>query len=285
MDLVSALRRLQMTQSHLAARLHSTVAVGAKYSASYKNYALSSGRAVSFFHDVPLDFNPHTKTATMVVEVPRFSNAKFEISTSEPGNPIVQDVKDGNVRFVKNLFPYKGYIHNYGAFPQTYEDPSVAGVEGHYGDGDPLDVCEVGLAVLKTGERKTVKILGALALLDDGELDWKVIVVDVSDPLARLNSVSELRSECPGLLEATHEWFRKYKMPDGKPENRLALGGRFIGAEETVGIIQECHEAWKQLVANGREGVSTRRAGQFTVEGTEEAAASIPLAIDKWFFV
>ena len=59
----------------------------------------------------------------MVVEVPRWLNAKMEIATKDPLNPIKQDVKKGKLRYVANLFPYKGYIWNYGAIPQTWEDP------------------------------------------------------------------------------------------------------------------------------------------------------------------
>ena len=33
------------------------------------------------------------------------------------------------------------------------------------------------------GEVKRVKILGALALLDEGETDWKIITIDHEDPL------------------------------------------------------------------------------------------------------
>jgi inorganic pyrophosphatase len=29
-----------------------------------------------------------------------------------------------------------------------------------------------------------VKVLGVLAMIDEGETDWKVIVIDVNDPLA-----------------------------------------------------------------------------------------------------
>lgn len=31
----------------------------------------------------------------------------------------------------------------------------------------------------------------------------------------------------PGHLEATVEWFRKYKVPDGKPENQFGFKGQF----------------------------------------------------------
>lgn len=55
----------------------------------------------------------------MVVEIPRGTNAKMEICLSEEGNPIKQDVKNGALRFVHDVFPYSGYIWNYGALPQV----------------------------------------------------------------------------------------------------------------------------------------------------------------------
>ena len=38
--------------------------------------------------------------------------------------------------------------------------------------------------VAKRGEVKEVKVLGVMALIDEGETDWKVIAIDVKDPLA-----------------------------------------------------------------------------------------------------
>ena len=32
---------------------------------------------------------------------------------------------------------------------------------------------------------KQVKILGTVALIDEGETDWKVLCIDVNDPLAK----------------------------------------------------------------------------------------------------
>lgn len=43
----------------------------------------------------------------------------FQIATKDPLNPIKQDVKKGKLRYVANVFPYKGYIWNYGAIPQV----------------------------------------------------------------------------------------------------------------------------------------------------------------------
>lgn len=47
----------------------------------------------------------------------------FQIDTKERLNPIKQDIKKGKLRYVANCFPHHGYIWNYGAFPQTWENP------------------------------------------------------------------------------------------------------------------------------------------------------------------
>lgn len=43
----------------------------------------------------------------------------MKISKEEFLNPIKQDVKKGKLRYVRNCFPHKGYLWNYGAFPQV----------------------------------------------------------------------------------------------------------------------------------------------------------------------
>ena len=110
---------------------------------------------------------------------------------------------------------------------QTWEDPNVVHPETKAkGDNDPLDVCEIGELVATPGQIKQVKVLGVMALLDEEETDWKIIVIDVNDPLApRLNDIEDVERHLPGLLRATNEWFRIYKIPDGKPENQFAFSG------------------------------------------------------------
>jgi len=244
----------------------------------------------------------------VVVEVPRWTNAKLEISKDEAFNPIKQDIKKGKLRFVRNCFPHHGYIWNYGAFPQTWEDPTVKHAEtGANGDNDPLDVCEIGEAVGYPGQVKQVKVLGIMALLDEGETDWKVLVVDVNDPLApRLNDIEDVERHLPGLIRATNEWFRIYKIPDGKPENVFAFSGEAKSKKYAVEIIHECHEAWKKLVS--AEGASKADAhsintANLTVKGSKglistsdqaytglpadsrKPAAPIDPSISKSFFI
>lgn len=54
-----------------------------------------------------------------------------------------------------------------------------------------------------------VKVLGTLAMIDDGETDWKMIVIDVEDPMAGdLNNLEDVEKAMPGFLTNTREWFR-----------------------------------------------------------------------------
>ena len=78
-------------------------------------------KTLSPFHDIPC--NAGDKIYNMVVEVPRWTNAKMEIATKEKMNPIKQDIKKGALRYVANVYPQRGYPWNYGCIPQTWENP------------------------------------------------------------------------------------------------------------------------------------------------------------------
>ena len=82
-------------------------------------YLEQNGSVISSWHDIPLFADQNNGILNMVVEVPRWTNAKMEISKEEPFNPIKQDIKKGRLRYVRNCFPHHGYIWNYGAFPQV----------------------------------------------------------------------------------------------------------------------------------------------------------------------
>ncbi|CAN6621461.1 inorganic pyrophosphatase, mitochondrial [Trichomonascus vanleenenianus] len=257
--------------------------LGEQHTPEYKVYLEKDGKILSPFHDVPL--HPTGKSTgnlfNMVVEVPRWTNAKLEISKEEKYNPIVQDVKKGKLRYVPNVFPFKGYIHNYGAFPQTWEDPTHKDKDtGHLGDSDPVDVCEIGQRVANIGEVVQVKVLGCLALLDEGETDWKIIAINTKDPLAdKFSDIEDVEEHMPGLLKATRDWFRNYKVPDGKPRNEFAFNGEFKGREYALGVLNSCNKAWETLVEKPSidKKISTANT---TLEGTpafqDNAGRDIP---------
>ncbi|KAF2485362.1 inorganic pyrophosphatase [Neohortaea acidophila] len=275
--------------------------VGAPHTLEHRIYVEKDGVPLSPFHDIPLYANEQQTVLNMIVEIPRWTNAKQEISKDEPLNPIKQDTKKGKLRFVRNCFPHKGYLWNYGAFPQTWEDPNVTHPETKQkGDNDPLDVCEIGELVAKPGEVKQVKVLGVMALLDEGETDWKIIVIDVNDPLApRLNDIEDVERHLPGLLRATNEWFRIYKIPDGKPENQFAFSGECKNKKYAMEIVRECAEAWEKLITGktNRGEISLTNvtvphsadrvdASSLNIpKGENKAPAPIDPSIDKWFYI
>jgi inorganic pyrophosphatase len=126
--------------------------VGAPNTLEFRAFVEKDGTPVSPFHDVPLYANEQQTVLNMIVEIPRWTNAKLEVrllcsvvflfeigcstiflcSTARPNsiiqqiskeeylNPIKQDIKKGKLRFVRNCFPHKGYLWNYGAFPRVW---------------------------------------------------------------------------------------------------------------------------------------------------------------------
>ncbi|XP_051170066.1 uncharacterized protein LOC127287269 [Leptopilina boulardi] len=245
-------RSLSLLQNIPNKMSYSVVERGSINSLDYRLYFLKDESPISPFHDIPLYVDNANKTVNMIVEIPRWTNAKMEINVKETLNPIKQDVKKGKLRFVANCFPHHGYIWNYGALPQTWENPEVLDkATGCKGDNDPIDVLEIGYRVAKKGEVLQVKVLGCLALIDEGETDWKIIVIDVKDPIAdQLNDVSDIEKHFPGLMKATVEWFKIYKIPDGKPENQFAFNGEAKPRDFALNIIEEVNQHWQNLVNN-----------------------------------
>ncbi|KAJ2904058.1 inorganic diphosphatase activity protein, partial [Coemansia aciculifera] len=104
-------------RSGWAVRHNSVVATqygGAVGTTSHRVYfAQSNSKApLSPWHDIPLIANPSSSYPeyNMVCEIPRWSNAKLEIDTKAPFNPIKQDTNKGSsqLRYIGNVFPYKG---------------------------------------------------------------------------------------------------------------------------------------------------------------------------------
>ncbi|XP_049401130.1 soluble inorganic pyrophosphatase 6, chloroplastic-like [Solanum stenotomum] len=207
-------------------------------------FAEDSGKKVSPWHDIPLHLGDGV--FNFIAEIPKESSAKMEVATDEQYTPIKQDTKKGKLRY----YPYN--IHwNYGLLPQTWEDPSLANaeVEGAFGDNDPVDVVEIGESRAKIGQVLKVKPLAALAMIDEGELDWKIVAISLDDPRASLvNDIDDVEKHFPGTLTAIRNWFRDYKIPDGKPANKFGLGNKPANKDYALKVIMETNESWAKLV-------------------------------------
>ncbi|KAF7721350.1 Inorganic pyrophosphatase [Apophysomyces ossiformis] len=267
-------------------------------SLDYRLYFVNEGEEViSPFHDIPLN---NGSVFNMVVEIPRWHNAKFEINKETQFNPIVQDRSNQSLRFAYNIFPYKGYLWNYGAFPQTWEDPNhiTQGLDTR-GDNDPIDVIEIGDRVAILGEVLQVKILGIIALIDQQKTDWKVVVVDINDPLAtKLHDVGDVNIYKPGLLNATATWFCVYKTPDGQEPNMIAYNGQIRNKTFATNIVMETHQYWNALI-NGTTPRKNIETINVSVDGSPyrvppnvtlatgliQDPHPVPASVDKWYYL
>jgi len=238
----SRARSLAMTTPSMS---YGTVEEGEAGTESYKQYITLDGAKISAWHDIPL--KPEGAAAdvfNMLTEIPKMGLAKMEVDTKAEQNCIVQDEKKGKLRF------YHGPIFwNYGCLPQTWENPN----ENHpdlkcFGDDDPIDVVEIGSTALVPGSITPVKVLGVLAMIDDGELDWKLIAISTEDPLAsELNDIADVEAKCKGVCSGIREWFRWYKTPDDKPINEFGYDEAWLNKAKAIEAIEETNGAWKGL--------------------------------------
>ncbi len=97
---------------------------------------------------------------TAVVEIPLGSSNKYEL-----------DKASGLLKLDRVLHSAVHYPANYGFIPQTLAD-----------DGDPLDVLILAAEPVYPLTLVTARPIGLMTMMDQNELDYKVIAVGVHDP-------------------------------------------------------------------------------------------------------
>jgi inorganic pyrophosphatase len=206
-------------------------------------YFHEKSHRISPWHDIP--YKNDDNTINMICEIPRYTRKKFEIETKINNNPIVQDQIDSKLREYK----YGDMLFNYGAIPRTWEDPNILCEETlKYGDNDPLDIIDIGDTQAQTGFVYKVKPIGILALIDDGETDWKVISINIMDQHAdNIDNLESVEQYKPGCLAAIKYWFEHYKTARGKNRNQFAFGGKYRDMKYTHLIIEKCHQMWQKI--------------------------------------
>eukprot|EP01013_Petalomonas_cantuscygni_P001341 TRINITY_DN11374_c0_g1_i1.p1 TRINITY_DN11374_c0_g1~~TRINITY_DN11374_c0_g1_i1.p1 ORF type:complete len:496 (-),score=82.44 TRINITY_DN11374_c0_g1_i1:277-1716(-) len=257
---------------------------------------------LSPWHSIPLTNGTFTDGAPFfyVNEIPRGTRAKMEIQTRVPFNPIGQDTKKGQLRFLEYSHPLcpDGMPFHYGAFPQTWENPRhchfrgskgaralsngmPAAADGYGGDDDPIDVVNLSLTPRAVGEVVAVRIVGVLPMLDDGEADWKVLVVEADD--MSMDHIRTSHDVPPETVEAVRHWFQYYKTVDGKPENVFAHEGEVLDGGIARAVVEHTHRAWDALrrglepwAAEGKNGTDTADVSA-TVSGESLSALSASL--------
>lgn len=224
----------------------------------YRVFVLANGKKISPWHDLPAfplsnDSREAQYLITFVNEIPRGSTAKMEVATKEEGNPIKQDINK-KTKTLRN-YPFTSLV-NYGMIPQTWESPKHEFIPGCFGDNDPVDVCDVGAPLLEVGQVAVCKVLGIAGMIDEGEMDWKVIAINREDPKsAMINTIQDLERLQPGKVERILQWFKQYKVPDGKPLNTFAFDDEVKDADFAMRVVRQTHQHWRDLEAIKSEGL------------------------------
>ena len=135
----------------------------------------------------------------------------------------------------------------YGFIPQTYASTHVAkrAIEvtkrkGLIGDGDPLDICVLTEKAITHGDILVkAKPIGGFRMLDQGEVDDKIVAVLKDDPI--FGGISDV-SECPDkILARLKHYFLTYKNIPGEEEHQCEIHDLY-GREEANNIIQNAQK-------------------------------------------
>ncbi len=147
-----------------------------------------------------------------VIEIPKESKKKYEL-----------DKESGMLILDRILYTSTHYPENYGFIPLTLA-----------GDGDPLDVlviCEDKLNPLSLVKCHPV---GAIKMLDNNEIDEKIVAVADNDPLlGQCRDVSQLPSH---QFNRIRHFFEVYKYLEGKQTEV----GDILPVSEAKSIIADC---------------------------------------------
>lgn len=215
-----------------------------------RRYALPPDAGASQWHHVSLHvktwLDEGTELFRYVNEIPRGTLQKFELQTTLAQNVIREDAKGSRrLQAFGRPVPF-----NYGCFPQTFRDPEeLDDLFGAPGDNDPLDVLDLTSYAAGVGEVVCCRVLGAVCLIDEGQADWKVIVVNTAakDPLSAACSVEEAESVAPGRIEEALRWMDDFKQHSSKSETTLHF--EIHDAAKAISIVEKDHAAWKRLLA------------------------------------
>ena len=149
-----------------------------------------------------------------LIEVPVGSKNKYEV-----------DSKTGRIHLDRVLYAAMNYPAEYGIIENTLAP-----------DGDPLDILVLSREPSFPGCLVPARVLGFLAMVDDGKLDYKLISVLDCDP--RNEKVHSLKDLPDFLLNEIRNFFENYKALQGI---KVEVGD-YYGRQEAARIIEECRK-------------------------------------------
>ncbi len=127
-----------------------------------------------------------------IIEIPMNTRAKYEL-----------DKDSGMLLMDRVIYSSMYYPANYGFIPQTYCD-----------DKDPLDILVLSQISVVPLCLIEARIIGVMRMLDEGELDDKIIAVAANDmSVNHINDIHELPNH---FLKELRTFFEDYKKLENK---------------------------------------------------------------------
>jgi len=165
-------------------------------------------KSMNPWHDIDIKrINPENFVS--IIEIPKGSKKKYEL-----------DKSTGLIRLDRILFTSTHYPSNYGFIPKTLAE-----------DKDPLDVLVLCSEVLDPLTMVECYPIGAVMMVDKGEVDEKIIAIPFRDPVySGYRDVSTLPQH---MLQEISHFFEVYKALEHSETSVKTI----VDREKAVGII------------------------------------------------
>ncbi len=154
-----------------------------------------------------------------VIEIPKNTRAKYEL-----------DKESGLLLMDRVIYSSMYYPANYGFIPQTYCD-----------DKDPLDILVLSQISIVPMCIVSAKVIGVMRMMDDGEMDDKIIAVAEND--MSVNHIENMNQLPEHFFSELRNFFQDYK----KLEEKTVEVEKFRSRKRAIDIIQKSIVDYKEL--------------------------------------
>lgn len=131
-------------------------------------------------------------TVNALIEIPQGSRAKYEV-----------DKATGLLKLDRVIYSSFHYPVNYGFIPQTLGQ-----------DNDPLDILVICSQSIQSLCLVEANIIGNMQMIDQGQMDDKIIAVAAKDP--SVNHISRIEELPQHFLLELRNFFEQYKVLENK---------------------------------------------------------------------